>query len=322
MPKPKITTDYAKAVTLASKLVGLLNEKKEPPFDQQDLFPDIILPKGIKHPGARGHDSYLFYAVSLDPMRESRSVYKRARQMWEKTNFNIFPLWNKQQIKEFVEENFERAKPLESEKSDYERCPLWINLIKNNIEPSKKTERTPIGNPAEVFFENSRRLAIDYDNQPYKIRKGSISKTLKEICKFRGYGTPKASLFLKNMVRANMWEFPTGSIPIKIDRHAIRISLGQGVISVSGADEIRYDILVKHLEKIYTSVIKNRNLSGISLDDAFWAIGQYRCGQNSLTYCEHGCKLGCKIRPITDRQFTTINLARDCRSGPATLLES
>lgn len=48
--------------------------------------------------------------------------------------------------------------------------------------------------------------------------------------KFTQYGLGKAALFNKNMVRAGIWDIPESDIPVKIDRHALRMAVGVEVV--------------------------------------------------------------------------------------------
>jgi hypothetical protein len=284
-----ITTNYEKAVEVSKVAVGML-EKKVYPFSKPDLFPDAILPQGIEK-GSLQHALFLFYAVSLDHGRDSRTLYNKCRQMWQKLDFTDIPEMDESYIKFFLHNNFEKP----------------------------KTSDETFGDPVGTWIKNSQKLLEGYENDPRKLKSDTIEKTCKNIRKFRGFGSETPWLLIKNYIKAGIWQFPQEEIRIKIDRHAIRISLGAKVIEVKGADEIRYDILVPYLSDIYSKVIKQEKISPIDLNDSFWAIGSYRCNENNAIYCGIDCPMSCKIKPTTDRAFTTINPNKDSRENPNNL---
>jgi len=284
----KITTNYKKAVEVSKKVIGLL-ESKAYPFNQPDLFPDAIIPEGVER-GSLEHASYLFYAVALDIGRESKSVYRRARELYRVMKFSDIHTLHPSYIELAIHQSFESPK----ERNGKRR--LWAD-------------------PVKTFISNGEKLDKWYQNDPRKIKKEDVKKTLEEITKFRSYGETNNALFLKNMVRAGIWNFPENGFPIKIDRHVIRISLGTGVIQVEGIEEIRFEKLIKPLDEVYKRVIKKENLSAIDLSDSFWTIGQYRCKENNAIHCAMDCPLRCKTRPRTDKQFTTIKLNDETRKN-------
>lgn len=283
-----ITTDYEKAVDTAKKALGML-ESKVYPFNQHDLFPDTILPEGVEK-GSLEHALYLFYAVPLDIGRESKRVYKKARDLYKVMKFSDIPNLHPALIELFVHEYFEKP----NEKSG--RKVLW-------------------GDPVKTLMVNSEKLNKEYQNDPRTIKKENVEETIKEIRKFRGYGKTNNALLIKDMVKAGIWNFPENGFPIKIDRHIIKISLGTGVIRVEGVEEIRFEKLVKPLDDVYKNAIKQENLSAIDLSDSFWAIGQYRCKKNNAINCAINCPIKCKTRPQTDRKFTTIQLNQETRKN-------
>ena len=60
MSETQITANYERAVEVAKMVVGML-EQRVYPFDIPDLFPDAIVPEGIKA-GSEQHRLLLFYA--------------------------------------------------------------------------------------------------------------------------------------------------------------------------------------------------------------------------------------------------------------------
>lgn len=291
-----ITTNYERAVEVSRKAISML-EKKVFPFDQPDLFPDAIIPKGVKK-GSYEHSLYLFHACSLDSMRESKSIYRRARELSSHLDFSEMHDLRTSCIEYFVHEYFEKPK-------------------------ATNKKRKVMGDPVRTLSENSKVLYKKYDNDPRRLKADTVEKTIKNIVQFRQYGAQKAALLLKNMVRAGIWKFPYEQMNIKIDRHVINISLGAGVICLpEDLTEIRFNKLVTPLNQIYQKVIKEKNISAINLNDAFWVIGQYLCTPRILANCKMNCKINCKIKPYTDKQYTVLELKRETRERTESLFDN
>ena len=280
----QITTHYEKAVEVSRKALKM-RRKKIYPFSLEDLFPDATVPNGIE-PGSLKHAHYLFYSVVLDRGRESIDVYRRCRAMWQLLDFSRLPEKDPSFIKEFLYENL--AKPSEEKKRVY-------------------------GDPVKTWTENSRKIEQIWDNNPIKLKADTVKQTIKNISTFRGFKEQMSKLLIKNMVKAGIWDFPLNEFSIKIDRHVIRISYGTGIIEVKGTNEIRHDVLVPYLSKVYEKVTKEKEISPIDLNDAFWAIGKYKCGKNNALYCLGNCEIGCNIKVYTKKQFTTLALKKDAR---------
>jgi hypothetical protein len=122
----KITTNYKKAVDLSKKVIGIL-ESKVYPFNRLDsLFPDAIIPKGVKK-GSVEHALYLFYSIPLDSGRESTSVYKRARKLYEMIRFSDIPNLSPEDIKWAIHNYFEAPK------IGNEEGKLWADPVKTFI---------------------------------------------------------------------------------------------------------------------------------------------------------------------------------------------
>jgi len=292
----QITTHYNKAVKVSRAAVGML-ERKVYPFNLPDLFPDAIVPNRIEK-GSYEHALYLFYACSLDSMRESKSVYKRVRELHKHLDFSTIHDLDKSYIKWVIDKYFE--KPKQDNKGG-----------------------VVMGDPIKTFIENSQRLQA-YDRDPRNIKGLTVEQTIENITKFRQYGPQKTALLLKNMVKSGIWNFSYRELPIKIDRHAIRISIATEVIEFPGKEEeeeeeVRFDLTVPYLSKLYQRVVAEQKINPINLNDAFWAIGQYLCKENNGITCALDCELGCKTRPYTDRKFTTILPSTDTRKNSRNL---
>lgn len=284
--KIQITTNYKRAIDVSKTVIGML-EKRVWPFSDPDIFPDAKVPNGIE-PGSFEHAHYFFGVIVLDIGRDSIDVYRKGRQMAQKLRFSELPNLSPDCIKQFIYENL--AKPSEEKKRVY-------------------------GDPEKSWINNSQKLKAEFENDPRTLKAETLEETTRNIQSFRGYGSQNTWLLIKNMVKAGIWEFPLTEFNIKIDRHVIRISYGTGVIEVKGTNEIRHDVLVPYLSEVYSRVIKKEGISPIDLNDAFWAIGKYKCGKKNALYCLGNCDLGCKTKVYTAKQFTTLLLKQDTRKN-------
>ncbi|MDP2951556.1 MAG: hypothetical protein Q8N55_04185, partial [bacterium] len=186
-------------------------------------------------------------------------------------------------------------------------------FLEKNFEKPKNSEKT-FGDPVGTWVYNSEKLAQEYKNDPRNLKVDTLEKTLKNMRGFKGFGKETPWLLIKNYTKAGIWQFPLEQLNIKIDRHVIRISYGTRVVVLpQEVKEIRYDAIVPPLSEVYGRVISEKIVSPIQLNDAFWAIGQYRCKENNAVYCDTDCPMKCKTKPQTDKQFTTLDLSQDTR---------
>ncbi|MAH03793.1 hypothetical protein CMI39_03340 [Candidatus Pacearchaeota archaeon] len=301
--------NYSKAVNLAKSIIAV-KTKKNFPFNKPNIFPDAILPDGIKE-GSKEHELFLFHSISIDSMRQAEEVYKAMREVTNKIG-NLNKLAN---IKKGHLEN------------------LLIPHFGNGIKNPKSSMTDPIG----TLLFNAKKLEEKCGGDPTLLKTNNVKDTLKEIAKFRQYGIPKAALLMKNYVKSNIWDFSPYEIPIKVDRHVMRISLGCGVINTKDYVEIlngkrklsialrnvkdqlirmkhyneedfnkgkvriiRSDRFIIPLTEAYLQVTKEKKISAIDLDDAFWAIGAKSCKKNDATYCGTFCEVPCDMRYPSD----------------------
>jgi len=283
MPKNniKIKTYHEKAVEVIQKSIGML-EQKIYPFNLPDLFPDAKVPNGIK-PGSFEHALFLFYAVSWDSLESSNQAYKRARTLASNLDLSTIPDTDENTLQEKFRELF------------------------------GKYAEFRINKPVMCISENAKRLA-KLGGDPRELKAETIEETRRNIMKFYQYGRQKAALLIKNYVRFGIWDFSKSEIPIKIDRHTSRISIGTGVISFPKKTKIiRYDLPEKPLEKVYSKVISEEGISAIKADDALWAIGAKLCSINKKAYCAGNCPMACSIRPKLNKTSTEYYLEEDMR---------
>ena len=291
-----------------SKKIISLKENKIYPFNKENLFPDAILPGKMRR-GGKKHALFLLHAISTDSMSRATGVYDNMRK-----------------ISEFLDGNLNALAKISKEE-------IYDNIGKGSI-----------FDPAEVLIENAKMIK-HYDNDPRKLKQGSLEATIKEIMKFKQYAEGKASLLVKNFVRFGMWDYSESEIPIKIDRHVMRISLSYGVIDTeiygrslkpkeitsTKLNEAIYNFigeikiinqkdLLKPLKEAYLNITKTENLSAIALDDALWAMGAKLCNKNNYSTCEKECPLKCPKRYSSDHQANWFFLDTDNRKNKSQIL--
>lgn len=279
-----LKTNYKKGVIVAKDLVGMLH-KREYPFNREDLtslFPDSIVPEGIKQ-GSREHALYLFSTCALDSGMLAEVVYAGMRSLVQTED--ITQLYR-----------------------------LDITSLVKTLVPHFKSIGNPeeaITQPAETLHFNLKKLQEEYEGDPRLILGEDILSTMRNIKfgktgstkpsqKFKRYGDGTAALFIKNMTRFGCWNFSEYSIPVKIDRHMQRISLGTGVVEIIDITRGRVDSLVRVLTSLYHEVCENEKISAIELCDAKWAVGHFKCSKNSDIYCLTTCPVQCDTRPVLE----------------------
>ena len=138
-----------------------------------------------------------------------------------------------------------------------------------------------------------------------------VKEAQEEIGELFLYGPGKSALLLKNFARFKIWDIPEPMIPVKIDLHAARISLGYPDLFefYDGDEKIKYKdyktgvqtIDVKkfnqRLQDLFLEITSEKGYSGIELDDAMWLIGSKFCYHNNLSFCSTNCLVGCNERP-------------------------
>ncbi len=312
----KIKVDYQKAVKLAKAIVSeenkenILHIKKLRNSSDSELFPDAIVPEGIDK-GCIEHALFLFHAVSIDSMRQSDQVYRAMREILEEIG----------SLDQLV--NIDRK----------DLGNLLVPYFGEGIMHPKNSMTDPVG----TLLHNAKRLEIECGGNPQLLKTRSVKKTVSKINEYHQFGVPKSALLMKNYVRSGLWGFSEYSLPIKVDRHTIRVGLGYGLIDLEGhlktmerdkelsksvgkakeelirmghySDEdfregrvrsIRAEKLVLPLTETFQRVTSREKISAIELDDWWWATGKYGCGKNDAIYCETNCPVSCYTRPPSD----------------------
>ncbi len=282
----KFKLHYDKAVEVSKIAVGML-ERKVFPFDKTDVLPDAILPPDIE-PKSQEHALFLFYGCSLDSMRRAEDVY----------NF-MGVLAQRIDLRDLYAQSLESLK----------------RLLKPFVDKTSN-----LGKPAKTLHNNSMRLFKEYGNDPRNLKRDTIDATLDEMTgkekgkrRFTQIGLGKASLLMKNYVRFGIWDFSEYEIPIKIDRHVMRISMATGILEAE--EELRTDKVVRPLSNFFRTVTTEEQISAIKLDDAMWGIGSKLCLPNDQIYCGEYCELSCKTRPKARKKTAYFHPGKEMRKN-------
>jgi endonuclease III len=252
-----------RGVDVSRKAVSMLEDKVFP-----FVLPDAIMPDGIEE-GSLDHSRFLFYSCSIDAMRSAQEVYAAMRGLVKDLRLDLLYAYPEAHLEAIISKHLEK--------------PGGINR------------------PAKILSHNAMKMHEEYGNDPRNLNDGTIDGTIKSIRKFYGIGIGKAALIMKNFVRFGIWDFSEYDIPIKVDRHIVRISIGTGVVELpDGVDVIRSDKIAKPLSGLYQEITSEKKISAIKVNDALWSVGSQLCFANSHLNCNVMCQLGCYSRPGAD----------------------
>lgn len=300
--------NYDKAEALSSKVMSMYFSKT-PPFDNNidEFFPDAILPKRYEK-GSYKHALYLFHSCVLDSNRRATEVYSAARTLAEKIDLSKLYEVPSEEIMKILDAKF-----------------------------GKHASGRSVFPAATVLKNNSEKLKDEFEGDPRNLRMDGVWKTINNITQFLQYGPGKAALLLKNYVRFGIWNFNDYEVPVKVDRHMMRICVSNDVVDFKKFEfRLKHDIekpkalrlavlnslRLKHFDiedinngkvygvrterfnvplmKLFQRVTLKNNISGIALDDSFWAIGNSLCNKNDHDVCYFSCKVNCSVRSPSD----------------------
>lgn len=330
----KIETNYRAAKKVAAALLEM-KWKGWSPFDRPDeeLFPDSKVPQGMTA-GTKEHALYLLHSVSIDSMRQADEVYRAMQALTE---------------------NFELADLHKTPRNDL--IEVLGGFLGHRALMEGKASMT---DPIRTLTHNSRWIKDHYQGDPRNLLaeggddRRRIKKTIENIDALLQYGPPKAALLMKNMVRFGVWDLPRDRIPIKIDRHLLRISVGAGVVDAEryarvydwsnpskslrnvGAQLVREGYftqeglektkifrggpkIIRALTDVYQKVCVRERWDAVELDDAKWAVGAYNCKRNDSRYCLGNCLIGCGSRVPSDNNACYFFIETDKRNNNVNL---
>jgi len=132
---------------------------------------------------------------------------------------------------------------------------------------------------------------------------------LQLLSEFKAYEDPankKSFLFLKFLLRRNLWEITDNDeVQIPVDNHLTRIALRTGLVTVTSglANALRQrspvvpetDIVLRRkISRAFSMVGERANRSVLELDDFFWHFGRQCCLLDN-PICVTGCTSKCYV---------------------------
>jgi hypothetical protein len=251
-----ITVDKVKCLEVASKLV---NEFSQHHFSR--LVPELKYSKGITDP--LEHRLFLFFTIAQDSMKPSNEVYRFGNSIAVTHGFSSLKRMTQAELKR-------------------------IGVIFYG---------TGIKDPEKIMVEALKILKTKYDSDPKNIFSGikDYESARKRLLEFHGVGPGIANLIIKNYVRFGYFQLDDPyDLPIKIDRHALRISIGNGVLQIPEGNHVLHrGRLERMLEGSYRAVCRENKIDPIALDDMKWIVGAYYCRDKNTQTCEGKCPLSC-----------------------------
>jgi len=301
-PHLEIRFNKDRAKDLAETVIKL--REQIPMYSDLNSYPDAIVPEGITE-GSQLHALFLFYGCVTDSMKRADDVYLEMRKFNQKVSLTTLYRYRRPTIEKLVNDSFSNPK---------------------------------MGDIANTIFNNSQALHHQHNDNPVNIAggldlKNPTIKTIRELQKrieeYHQYGPGKSALLTKNFTRFGMWDIPEKFIPLKIDRHLARISLGFDNLFEFYEDNqkierkdykekvkwVRADKFNRKLQDLFLEITSENDISGIDLDDTLWLLGSKWCHRNSYSFCQRECSVDCVTRPLSDQPTTYFHVATDKRKG-------
>ena len=257
--------DQSRCAPLAFRLMDLFYN-----LNLKDKVPEVVhsVPF-IRKPNL--HKMFILIGCAQDSRRQSETVYDGARRFLVEQEDNLWDLTmpGDTRIDKLGEEYF--GGPIGRTSGDILRSTL--NFI-HEKHGGSLDNLTQDGEP----IDDVRKRLMGANGGIY------------------GVGPGIASLIVKNLVRFNYYR-PSDyyDLPIKIDRHAMRLSLSHGVIRFTKPTPpggIHTEALEQLLEDAYRDVCRKERYDPIDFCDAKWAIGSQHC-TGKYTQCARTCDLRC-----------------------------
>ncbi len=277
------------AQTLIESSHKLLNADKP--------VPEIRYSEGFEI-GTQQHAIFLFYSIALDALRDSNKVYKAGRNLALRfTPRDIIKL----------------AKSKETNSITTHKRPQLEAVMERFLDNG-------IGNPANILLQAALRLEETCKGDPRQLFNGAkvYEEAFKIISGYYGIGDGKASLMVKNFIRFGYLELEDNfDMPIKIDRHGIKMSIGNDVVSFSDYEEgekIHIGNVTKRLERLFREITREEKISPVLLDDIKWANGNRLCTKKDFNVCQNLCSLNCSMLVKGNKSGTYVVMPSDTRT--------
>ncbi|MBW2996596.1 hypothetical protein KY332_04835 [Candidatus Woesearchaeota archaeon] len=263
----EITLNKGKGIWVAKTAVKMLHDKL-PPFHNPKAIPETILPIGVGHASLE-QALFLFYAVSMDANRLARDLYAKVREMVADKGAKEILYMSHSELTEMIDQ--------------------YMGLGESGTGGHDQ--------PMDTFYENNQILLETYDGDPRNILNNTNSpdEVIKRLTEFRQIGKGKAALLLKNYIKVGFFT-PENKydVPVKIDRHIIKMSLGTGVVKLKGAgpgEQYRSEKIGNDLCRLYREICCEQKIDPSDFDDALWVIGSSICIKKDVARCQEACYL-------------------------------
>jgi hypothetical protein len=233
-----------------------------------------------KNPSKDGHLLFLILSSAQDASKQSNVVYKGGMRLLQDYSYQ------------------DLVDKLKEDRLEGKTFP-YNNMHKIAI---KYFGASKYGNPG-LILESCLDVLESFGGNPWNLI--AEAKTpedfRKTVRKIHGIGRNISSILLKNCVRFE-YHIPEDlcNIPIKIDRHALRISFANGVVTfLKDTTDLEKGIyrapVERALERAYMEVCKRDRLNPIALDDAKWRLGfEMSRDPNTILRKASGLKFGHK----------------------------
>ena len=246
------------------------------------------------------HSCFMFYSVALDALRNSDKVYFAGRNLALRyTPKDIIKLANS------------RGK-----------LNCLTGVRRSQLEDvMDRFHDNGIGDPADILYKASLMLESEYKGDPRLIFKDmkDYDEIKDRLLKFYGIGHGKACLMVKNFARFGYLDLDNPfDMPIKIDRHAIKISVGNGVVNFKDCEpkeKVHINLFVNSLFDLIREINRDERVSPVLLDDVKWAIGNRLCIKKNFKVCDKHCSLNCNMLVKSNRSGTYLTIPSDVRLG-------
>jgi hypothetical protein len=276
-----------KAIEMADKLVSAITERQKV-FAYDFEIIDATHAEGIE-PGSGDDLALRILSGSLDAGNSSPTVYHSAYRLAKEVGIEQL-----------------------------------LAMSQHELHQTSNQYLRHLGLNPELVLESWAGFMNKYgQGDPLKIFKdiheeAEVRKMLQEIWRV---GPGKSALILKNLVRTgdvvltDRYDFPA-----KIDRHAIRQSIGNGVVGivphrVLGLKEIvtlHHSGFEQPLESLFHQVFREERIDPIAFCDAKYIVGQL-CQLKNFTVCEDYCPLDCSTLVLSDKRASYFHYPTETR---------
>ena len=265
MEKHLITFNPERALALERTLIHAYVEKKGVFADSSLITaPELLAVDGME---CAPHDqaNLLFFAIGSDHSVDSRLHYPLFREAYERDAQSVHPAYIASLSADGAREHFAR------------------------------NFRMNIAQTTNALHAASVVLAERYSGSPLQYFTGvhSVHDAVERIgkdplTKLPGFREQLGKLLLKNYIALGLISFPDQhTIPPKVDRWNVRMSIGTGVLSFSEEGTYHATSLVDVLTDGWKAVAlsEGSGFDGALVNNLIWAVGSTLCKKEDRSYC-------------------------------------